>query len=341
MNILKIVSSALILTAAVGRPLQAAGEEPEAAPVPPRLRLAVEYSNHAACVYVARSKGWFAREGLKVEAYESHVTGMALSAALARGEINAAYICLVPAINAYANAGVPIKIVAATHRDGYGLVVDPEKVKDIRDLEKPGVRIGCVREGGAVDVVARKLFEVRKLDRNSILARTLRMNPAQMVLSLKAGRLDAAFLPEHYATVAEALGFKMLLESGEVWPGMPGSVLVVRRQLLDKHPETVEKLVKVSREAAGWIDENPGEAAEIVAGVFRPGGESAFLPQAAREAGKLNPSAEVMARSMARLDYRDDLDPFEVQAVIDYLASLGYITENFPAEEILDLRFLQ
>jgi len=303
------------------------------------LRIAVEYSNHAAGLYVAREKGWLADAGLEVEAYEAYVTGMALAAALARGEINAAYLCLVPAITAYANASVPIRIVSGTHRDGYGLVVDPEKIKDVRDLEKPGVRIGCVREGGAVDVVLRKLIDVRGLDKDLLLARTVRMNPAQLVISLRTGRLDAVFLPEHYATVAESLGFKMLVESREVWPGMVGSVLAVRKQLLDEHPETVEKLVGVSREAAGWINENPTEAAGIVAAVFRPDGETVFPPQAARAAGELNPSAKVMARSMARLDYRAGLDPAEVQAIIDYLARLGYITRSFPAEEILDLRF--
>ena len=95
------------------------------------LRIAVEYSNHAAGLYVAREKGWLADAGLEVEAYEAYVTGMALAAALARGEINAAYLCLVPAITAYANASVPIRIVAGTHRDGYGLVVDPEKVGEV------------------------------------------------------------------------------------------------------------------------------------------------------------------------------------------------------------------
>ncbi len=325
----------LILISALLLPAGVPAAEPETVP----LRMAVEYSNHAAVVYVAREKGWFAETGLEVEAYEAYVTGMALAAALARGEINAAYLCLVPAITAYANASVPIRIVAGTHRDGYGLVVNPEKVGEVADLEKPEIRIGCVREGGAVDVVLRKLIDVRGLDREAILPRTVRMNPAQLVISLQTGRLDAVFLPEHYATVAESLGFKMLVESREVWPGMVGSVLAVRKQLLDEHPETVEKLVGVSREAAGWINKNPGEAAQIVAAVFRPGGETVFPPQAARAAGELNPSAATMARSMARLDYRDGLDPAEVQAMIDYLARLGYISKSFPAEEILDLRF--
>ncbi len=61
-------------------------------------------------------------------------------------------------------------------------------------------------------------------------------------------------------------------------------------------------------------------------------------PELNRRCIVLAPAA-TMARSMARLDYRDGLDPAEVQTVIDYLARLGYISKSFPAKEILDLRF--
>ena len=82
------------------------------------IGMAVEFMDHAAAAYVARDKGWFRDQVLRLSAYESYVTGMALAAALARGDIQAAYMCLVPALNCYANAGVPIRIVAGTHRYG-------------------------------------------------------------------------------------------------------------------------------------------------------------------------------------------------------------------------------
>ena len=65
-------------------------------------------------------------------------------------------MCLVPAINVYANAKVPIKIVAGTHKYGYGLVVDADKVRTLQDLERKDIRIECVKEGGTVDVLFHK-----------------------------------------------------------------------------------------------------------------------------------------------------------------------------------------
>jgi hypothetical protein len=96
-----------------------------------RIGLAVEFMNHAAAAYISQDKGWFEAEGLDLSAYTSYVTGMALASALGRGDIQVAYMCLVPAINAYANAGVPIKIVAGTHKYGYALVADPRTVAGV------------------------------------------------------------------------------------------------------------------------------------------------------------------------------------------------------------------
>jgi hypothetical protein len=86
------------------------------------IGMAIEFMDHAACAYISQDKGWFEEEGLNFTSYESYVTGMALASALARGDIQVAYICLVPAINVYANAKVPIKIVAGTHKYDYDLV---------------------------------------------------------------------------------------------------------------------------------------------------------------------------------------------------------------------------
>jgi len=290
--------------------------------------MAVEFMDHAACAYISQDKGWFEEEGLKLTAYESYVTGMSLASALARDEIEVAYICLVPAINVYANGGVPIKIVAGTHKYGYGLVVDPDKIKTINDLEEPDIRLGCVREGGAVDVLLRKAIDYYHLGQDNILNNVQRMNPPKLVLAIKTGQLDAAFLPEQWATMAEEFGFEMLLMSQDIWPDMQGSVLVVKQDLIDNHPEMVRKLVTVSQRATDWINEHPEEAAEIMARQLQVTDE-------------LEITTEVLLRSMGRLEYTTDIDPSMVQATVDYIAGLGYIKSSFNAEDILDLRFLE
>jgi NitT/TauT family transport system substrate-binding protein len=302
--------------------------------------MAVEFTDHAACAYISQDKGWFEQEGLNFSAYESYATGMALASALARGDIEVAYICLIPAINAYANAAVPIKIVAGTHKYGYGLVVNPDKVKNIEDLEKPGIRLGCIREGGAVDVLMHKMIDKYHLDEGKILANVQRMDPSKQVLAIKMGQLDAGFLPEHWATMTEEFGFEMLLTSQDIWPEMQGSVLVVKQDLIKNHPEVVKKLVKVSQKATDWANQHPDEAAEVMARQLQAA-EGKIPSDLPAGIAQLEITPELLLKSMGRLEYTTEIDPKEVQATIDYIASLGYIKSSFKAEDILDLRFLE
>jgi len=326
-----VIVVGLLLVMTVGR-----YADEEAAP----MGMAVEFMDHAACAYIGKDRGWFEEEGLKLTAYESYVTGMALAAALGRGDIEVAYICLVPAINAYANAGVPIKVVAGTHKYGYGLVVNPEKIKTVNDLERPDVRIGCVREGGAVDVILHKTIDRFHLNEDKILNNVQRMNPPKQVLAIKMGRLDAAFLPEQWATMAEEFGFTMLLTSQDVWPEMQGSVLVVKDDLIHSHPEVVRKLVEVSERATEWANQYPEEAAEVMARQLQAATGEVLPSEVAEVAVRLEITPEVLLRSMGRLEYTNDIDPKIVQGTIDYIAELGYIRSSFRAEDILDLRYL-
>ena len=311
-------------------------ERQEEAPI----GMAVEFNAHSACAYISQDKGWFEQEGLKLTSYESYATGMALASALARGDIEVAYICLVPAINAYANAGVPIRIIAGTHKYGYGLVVNPDKIKDVTDLEKPGIRLGCIREGGTVDVLMHKMIDKYHLDAGKVLANVQRMDPSKQVLAIKMGQLDAGFLPEHWATMAEGFGFRMLLTSQDVWPEMQGSVLVVKDDLINSHPEVVRKLVDVTKRATEWGNQYPQEAAEVMARQLQAT-ESKIPSDAPEGIAKLETTSELLLKSMSRLEYTTDIEPKEVQATIDYIAGLGYIKGSFNADDILDLRFLE
>jgi NitT/TauT family transport system substrate-binding protein len=118
-------------------------------------------------------------------------------------------------------------------------------------------------------------------------------------------------------------------------------VLAVKENLLHDHPDTVEKLVKVSQKATDWINQQPAEAAVVVSRQLSAAGGSIFPTDVAEVATSLEITPEVLRRSMDRLEYTTEIDPIVVQATIDYIAGLGYIRDSFSAEEILDLRFAE
>ncbi|MDD3580725.1 MAG: ABC transporter substrate-binding protein [Desulfobacca sp.] len=304
------------------------------------LTIAVEFTTHSACAHLANQQGWYQEEGLIIDNFENFITGMALAAALTQGHIDAAYTCLIPAINARANAKVPIKIVAGIHQYGYGLVVDPKRVQTIDDLKKKGIRIGCNREGSPVDALLHKMIVKYHLDKKLLLDKVRRMNPPQLLLALKMGQLDAAFICEQFPTMAKELGFKELLSASDLWPDMPGSVLVVREELIQEYPEIVQKLVKVTARATQFINAHPAEAAEIVAGELQVAGKKLFPVKAIAVAAKLVITPPVILKSLTlSLTNTTEIKATDIQQAIDTCVELGYIKEAFPAEEFIDLSF--
>ena len=186
-----------------------------------------------------------------------------------------------------------------------------------------------------------RIIDTYHLDEGKVLSNAQRMNPPKQVLAIKTGRLDAAVLPEQWATMAEEFGFTMLLMSQDVWPEMQGSVLVVKEDLINKNPAVVRKLVEVSQMATDWSNQHPEEAAEVVARQLQTTASEVLPVEVADVASSLEIAPEVLLRSMRRLEYTTDIDPVVVQATIDYVVKLGYIKSGFNAEHILDLRFLE
>ncbi len=299
------------------------------------LTLAIEYNTHAACAYVAQSEGWLEERGYKGQAFEVYATGVALAGALTKGSIDAAYICLVPAITAYANADVPLKIACGTHKYGYALAVNPSKINTVRDLEKGGIKVGCVKEGGTTDLLLHKIIAYYGLDSQKVLRNVWRMDPAKQIMALAAGQLDAVVVPEHFASIAEQkLGFRMLVKSQDVWPRMQGSVLIVTDKLLQEDPGAVSDLLEITSLATDYINESPSAAAEILAEKL-----NAFPVDLQELAGDdshdFAVTPELVASSMANLEYTTRTEQAEIQEVIDFMQQLGYIKESFSAADIL------
>jgi len=278
------------------------------------IGMAVEFNDHAACAYVVKENDWYEGAGVNLITYESYATGMRLTSALARGDITVAYICLAPAIMAYAR-GVPLVIVSGTRKHGYGLVASPCTI-NIPDLN--GATVGCVRERGPADLLLNRM--IREYDLKDV--RIQRMNPLKQVIALETSIIDVAFLPERHATVAESKGFTMLVTSHELWYEMQGSVLIVKRELIKNDLETVRSLVRVTERATTGVNENPDDAARILA-------------------KDLDTEPEIIKKSMSRLNYTTEIDAGFVQEMIDYMAELGYIDEGIRADDMLDTKFLQ
>ena len=319
--------------------LSCSGQESIPEKIP--LRIGTEFSQCTCAACVAYEKGWFKEEGFEIINYQSYTTGGTLSSALTGGYIDIAYIGLVPAILALSKNPAAFKIVSGVYRYGYALVVNPSKIQVVQDLERNDMRVACPREDSGGNLFLQSIMETYHMNNAKVLTNTVRMNPHAIIASLTKGELDGGFVPEHWATVAESKGFRVMLTCKDVAPCMFGGILAVREGFIAEHPDALKRLVQVTARSIDYIKSNPGDAAMITSRHLT------YRLKKTNEAEKIElgyqdeVTPEMCIQAMKRIEFTTLLDEKEIQLVIDSLHRFNNIDKQIKGEDILDLQFLK
>lgn len=187
--------------------------------------------------------------------------------ALFAGEIDAAYIGPNPAVNGYVQSdGEDVRIVSGAASGGALLVVTPE-IQSAADLH--GKRIASPQLGNTQDVALRKWLQDNDVaaQENGGDVSVVPTANADALTAFKAGQLDGAWVPEPWATrLIQEGGGHVLVDEKTLWPDgkFATTVLIVRTDFLNDHPDVVEKLVTANVKTVAWIKANPAEAQTLV-----------------------------------------------------------------------------
>ena len=261
-----IAIGVLLLTAGCGNSATRSDE-----PLGPASTLRLGYFanvTHAAAI-IGVNRGLFAKQlgGTKLET-QIFDAGPAAVEAVFGGNLDAAYLGPNPAINAFARSdGEAIRIIAGATSGGAQLVVR-QGINTVADLR--GKTLASPELGNTQDVALRAWLSSHGL-RNSVqgggdvtIAPTRNADTLQLV---KSGKLAGAWVPEPWASrlVLEA-GGKVLVNERDLWPGgqFVTTHLVVRTDFLERHPQTVEALLRGHVDAVQWTTQNFAEAETVV-----------------------------------------------------------------------------
>lgn len=277
------------------------------------VRFAVEMNTHSSAFWVALDKGWFEQEGVVLE-YRVFSTGVELSAALTRGDVDVALACIGPLLVAR-DRGVPLKLIAMMHNHGYAVVVNPQSIKHVLDLD--GKKIATSGPGTPTWLLLMLLK-----DKYGVKVEPIRMEPFTAMTALRTGQVEAAILPEHYATLAESMGLRVLARSQDIWQSMPGSGIAVTERFLNEHRELVTKIVKVLSRAVEFVKTHSSEAAQIIAKY-------------------LDSDPAIVEKSISNMHFDTRIDLGELQRYIDYLVKYGAIENTVKATEFADTSILE
>nr|WP_222109737.1 aliphatic sulfonate ABC transporter substrate-binding protein [Streptomyces cupreus] len=252
-----------------------------------------------ATALVGRHEGIFQKQlGGTTAKYSAFNAGPSEIEALNSGSIDIGWIGPSPAINGYVKAnGKNLRIVSGSASGGVKLVVNPEKIKSLKDVK--GKRIATPQLGNTQDVAflnwaAEQGWKVDAQSGEGDVSVVRSDNKVTPDL-YQSGSIDGAWVPEPTASKLVAEGGKVLLDEADLWPDKKFVItnVIVSQSFLKEHPKAVEAVLKASVEANKWINANPEKA------------KAAANAQLAADTGKALP-ADVIDQAWPSIRFTDD-----------------------------------
>ncbi|AZM59310.1 MULTISPECIES: ABC transporter substrate-binding protein [unclassified Streptomyces] len=281
---------------------------------------------------VANRKGFFQKELGGTEAkYAVFNAGPSAIEALNSGSLDIAFLGPSPAVNGFTKAdGRNLRIVGGAASGGVKLVVDPDKVTSLDDVE--GKRIATPQLGNTQDVAflnwaAEQGWKIDPLSGKGDVT-VVRSDNKVTPDAFRSGSVDGAWVPEPTASKLVAEGGEVLLDEASLWPDEKFVItnIVVRKEFLDRNPEAVEAVLRASVGANAWI------------GAHRDEARTAANEQLAADAGKALP-AEVLDPAWQSIRFTDDPLAATLAVQADHAVEAGLL-EQPDLTGIYDLRLL-
>ncbi|CAL9401207.1 aliphatic sulfonate ABC transporter substrate-binding protein [Streptomyces sp. Tu 3180] len=269
---------------------------------------------------VGNKKGFFQKElGATRATYAVFNAGPSEIEALNSGSLDIGFIGPSPAVNGYTKSGGKnLRIIGGSASGGVKLVVNPDRVESLEDVE--GKRIATPQLGNTQDVAFLNWAAEQgwKVDAQSGKGDVTVVRSDNKVTpdAFAAGSIDGAWVPEPTASKLVAQGGEVLLDEASLWPDEKFVItnIIVRQEFLAEHPEAVEAVLRASVETNEWINAHPDEA------------KAAANEQLRTDSGKALP-AEVLDPAWESIRFTDDPLAATLDAQAEHAVKAGLLDE--------------
>ncbi|MEU8652437.1 aliphatic sulfonate ABC transporter substrate-binding protein [Streptomyces sp. NPDC048737] len=248
---------------------------------------------------VGVNKGYFQKAlGATKASYQVFNAGPSEIEALNSGSVDIGWIGPSPAINGYTKSdGKNLRIIGGSASGGVKLVVDPKKIKSLKDVK--GKKIATPQLGNTQDVAFLNWISEQgwKVDAQSgkgdvsVVRTDNKITPD----AYKSGSVDGAWVPEPTASKLVAEGAKVLLDESDLWPDKKFVItnIIVSQKFLEQHPKAVAAVLEASVDVNEYINAHPDEA------------KAAANAQLKADSGKALP-AQVLDPAWKSIRFTDD-----------------------------------
>jgi NitT/TauT family transport system substrate-binding protein len=215
---------------------------------------------------IALENGYYDEEGLKWEIVQ--VGDGEDRNLLTNGSVDGLATLMIGLIQPLAN-GLPVQIPLAVHTGCIKtLVAGDSPIETAADLK--GKKIGGASPAATTVLFAKRYLSGLgfKVDGENADVDFIYQNAAELPLLLERGIVDAIGLTDPAAQIAQdTMGFRAVIDNG-VDAGYKDEfccVIPVRSAAIKEHPEATAKFLRALQKGAKFVQENPDEAARILA----------------------------------------------------------------------------
>lgn len=219
--------------------------------------------------------------------------------ALFAGEIDLGYIGPSPALNGYIQSqGEALKIVSGAMSGGAVLVLQPDLAKAFAEQGPEVLRdkkFASPQQGNTQDISLQYYLREQGLTDDTTV---IPIANADQLTLFAQGELDGSWSPEPWASrLVQEAGAVVVLDESDLWPNkeFPTTVVIVRTEFLEEHPDLVEKWLIAHASVTEWIQAHPTEAQAVVnEQILAVTGKSLTEPVLAEAWGRLNPQTKIL-----------------------------------------------
>ncbi len=182
-----------------------------------------------------------------------------MAESLRNGQIDVAFM-IAPLSIVLRQQGEDVKVVYIGNRHESTMVTRKDlKVKSLKDLAGKTIAVPMRYSGHNISIL--NLIEEQNLSGEINI---VEMNPPDMASALSAGALDAYYVGEPFAAQTIKSGHaEKFFYVEDVWNNFICNLVVVRNDLIQQQPDTVQEVVNRAVRSGLWARNNLSQAIEI------------------------------------------------------------------------------
>ncbi len=211
------------------------------------LTIGLMPSEDAIPFVIAQDKGYLNKDNVTLEFYKS---AKDRDAALQAGALDG-IICDQIAIGLYQNADVDMRIVSETTCNFYFVASAGSGVTKLNELAGKSIAIS---ENTVIDYTVDRLLESVDIQPSDVTKTAISAIPNRVEM-LSSNQVDAAVLPEPFASLAIANGGVLLGKAADI--GLKPTVIAFKADVLENKKESVESLLDAYNQGVDYANTTP------------------------------------------------------------------------------------